>query len=328
MGATALVAGYTADIIFGDPRRGHPVAGFGTVAGHLERAFYAPTRARGALLTGTLIGAAAGVGALVADLLPGAGGAAVVLWATLGGRTLCREAAAVEARLAAGDLPGARTRLRSLCGRDTGDLDATAIRAAVIESLAENTSDAVVGALVWAALTGPAGAGAYRAANTLDAMWGHHSDRYEQFGWAPARLDDLLNWVPARVTAALVCRFSAFPALPGVPALPGGRASCRAAVRRDAAAHPSPNAGVVEAAFAGALGVTLGGPLSYAGVLEARPRLGDGRAPEAADVTRALRLSARVGAAATVVCAGVATLFSALIATVPTSGITVRRRRR
>jgi adenosylcobinamide-phosphate synthase len=165
-------------------------------------------------------------------------------------------------------------------------LDAGGIARAVVESVAENTSDAVVGTLVYGALFGPAGVAAYRAANTLDAMVGHRSPRYAKFGWAAARLDDALGWPAARAGAGLTVLC--------------GRAPARTwrVLRRDGAAHPSPNAGRMEAAFAGALDLRLGGPLAYGGRAEQRPSLGDGRAPVAADIARANRLSSRVGAAA------------------------------
>ncbi len=298
MGAVALLAGYTADITLGDPEHLHPVAGFGRLAGLLERRGYAPTRVRGSLAVAVMVGGAA-LGAEYAARRRGRCAVlAVLTWSALGGRSLRREATRVAARLEAGDLTGARAGLRALCGRDASRLDASQIRAAIIESLAENSSDAVVGALLWAALAGPAGAAGYRAANTLDAMWGHHSDRYENFGWAAARLDDAVNWLPARLTAALAC--GAAPLVGGAPA------AALAVILRDAGAHPSPNAGVVEAAFAGALGLSLGGPLAYGGRVEERPRLGDGAVPGAADVIRARRLSALVCGAAALLCAAVA----------------------
>jgi adenosylcobinamide-phosphate synthase len=292
---SALLAGYGADLVLGDPPRLHPVAGFGQAAAAVERLAYAPTRVRGATVTtGLVLGAAAAAG-LLARLAPEPALAAVT-WAALGGRSLRREARAVADLVRREDLPGARERLRSLCGRDAAALDASALRRAVVESLAENTADAVVGALFWSALAGPAGGAAYRAANTLDAMFGHRNARYRSFGWAAARLDDLMNWPVARLAALL-----------GVALAPLVGGSPRAALlawRRDAPAHPSPNAGQIESAFAGALGLELGGPLSYAGRLEQRPRLGcGGRAPEHADVARAARLSWLIGAATALVCA-------------------------
>ncbi len=220
---------------------------------------------------------------------------ALVTWAALGGRSLAREARALAACVARDDLDGARAVLPSLCGRDPAGLDGPQLCRAAVESVAENTGDAVVGALVWGALLGPAGVAGYRAANTLDAMVGHRSARYEHFGWAAARLDDALSWPGARGAAALaaVCA----PVAGGRP-----RAAWRT-LRRDGAEHPSPNAGRVEAAFAGALGLRLGGPLVYGGRAEQRPALGDGRAPAVADVERAVRLSLAVGASAAAACA-------------------------
>lgn len=277
-----LACGYAADRLLGDPARWHPVAGFGRTAAALERVTYADRRLNGVVHVTILVGAAA----LVAAGRTGPVGTALATWAVLGGRSLDREAAAVQRLLEHGDLPGARQRLTHLVGRDTGDLDEAGVARAVIESVAENTGDAVVAPLVWGALLGAPGLLAYRAANTLDAMVGHHSPRYERFGWAAARLDDVLNLPGSRLTAALAVALGDDP-----------RGGCRA-WRRDAGGHPSPNAGPVEAAFAGALGVRLGGVTVYAGRVEHRPVLGDGRAPDTHDLTRARRLASRVGVAA------------------------------
>ena len=149
--------------------------------------------------------------------------------------------------------------------------------------MAENTCDAVVAPLLWGAVAGVGGLLGYRAVNTLDAMVGHHSMRYERFGWAAARLDDVANLVPARLTALLAAALA--PAVGG-----SGRAALRT-VRRDGAAHPSPNAGRCEAAFAGALGVSLGGTNVYQGRPERRGTLGDGPPPTARDLARAVWLS-------------------------------------
>jgi adenosylcobinamide-phosphate synthase len=148
--------------------------------------------------------------------------------------------------------------------------------------VAENTVDAVVAPACWAAVGGPAGAGAYRAVNTLDAMVGHRCPRYARFGWASARLDDAANWVPARLTAVLVA------------AVRPGAAAEIAGILRHPPDHPSPNAGVAEAAFAAALGLRLGGDTVYAGRVDPRPALGTGRPPEPADIEAAVRLSAHV----------------------------------
>jgi adenosylcobinamide-phosphate synthase len=301
MSGAALAGGYAADVLFGDPRRWHPVAGFGRLALAVERAAYRPTRLRGALFAGGLVGAAGVGGELLARGAVRAGlgrGAALaaITWAALGGRSLAGTARTLATHVERGDLDGARATLPSLCGRDPDGLDETQICRAAVESVAENTSDAVVGALLWGALLGPAGVAAYRAANTLDAMVGHHSERYESFGWAAARADDAMSWPGARATAAL----SALCA----PVVGGSRGAAWRTLRTDGAAHPSPNAGHVEAAFAGALGVRLGGSLTYGGVAQLRPLLGGaGREPTSRDVRRAARLSWAVGTAAAGLCA-------------------------
>ncbi len=225
---------------------------------------------------------------------------AAAVWTALGGRSLRAEAAAVEQLLDSGDLEGARVRLRSLCGRDAGSLGPVEIRRAVIESLAENTADAVVGPLLWGALLGAPGAAMYRAANTLDAMWGHRDDRHREFGWAAARLDDLLNLPVSRLTALLAVALA--------PAVGGDPARALDLWLEEGGHHPSPNAGQPEAAFAGALDVRLGGPLAYAGLAETRPVLNAERGHEAdgEDLRRAIRLSELVGAAAAVTSAAVA----------------------
>ncbi|MEE1737464.1 cobalamin biosynthesis protein [Streptomyces sp. BE147] len=295
--AYGATAGLIADSLLGDPRRGHPVAGFGRAAAEAERLLWRDHRGWGALHTLVCAGGAAGAAALAARAVRDRPAMAVALtavttWSVIGGTSLGREARAVAGALAAGDLDVARERLPHLCGRDPHSLDGQQIARAVVESVAENTSDAVVGALVWGALGGVPGLVGFRAVNTLDAMVGHKSPRYRRYGWASARLDDLAGGPGARLTAALAV-------------VAGGRP--RAAVRAwraDAGSHPSPNAGPVEAAFAGALGVRLGGTLAYAGRVEHRPVLNgaDGRAVESADIERAVRLSRRVSALALGVC--------------------------
>lgn len=290
--AAGIAVGFLADLLLGDPRRGHPVAGFGTGAARLEKLTYTDNRGTGALHTGLLLGGLAGLG-----WAAGRGDSiwvnAAATYVALGGTSLNRVGGQMSALLETADLDGARALLPSLCGRDPAALDTSGLTRATVESLAENTSDAQVAPLVWAAIGGVPGVLVYRGANTLDAMIGHRSPRYLNFGWAAARFDDVLNYLPARLTGILtvVCA----PVVGGSP-----RAALRA-WRRDAARHPSPNAGVAEASFAGALGVRLGGPTQYAHQLEIRPTLGDGRIPEVADVARAVRLSRAVQASAAAV---------------------------
>ncbi|GLW00711.1 cobalamin biosynthesis protein [Streptomyces lavendulae] len=288
--AYGVTAGLIGDRILGDPRRGHPVAAFGRTAAAVEGALWRDDRARGALHTLVCAGGAAAVGALGARAVRSRPAAvrialtAAATWAVVGGTSLGREARAIGGALAAGDADVARERLPHLCGRDPHALDEQQMARAVVESVAENTSDAVVGALVWGAVAGVPGLLAFRAVNTLDAMVGHRSPRYLRYGWASARLDDLAGWPGARLTA-----------LAAVAAGPDRRGAVRA-WRADAAAHPSPNAGPVEASFAGALGVRLGGTLSYGGRVEHRAALNAaaGRPVEVADIDRAVRLSRRV----------------------------------
>ncbi|MFG2130085.1 cobalamin biosynthesis protein [Streptomyces sp. NPDC048751] len=294
--AYGAAAGLLGDLLLGDPRRGHPVAAFGRAAGAVERVLWRDHRGWGALHTAVCVGGVAALGAMAEKAVRRSPAGSVVLtacatWAVVGGTTLGREARAVGRALEAGDIEGARARLPHLCGRDPQALDADGIARAVVESVAENTSDAVVGALVWGAVGGVPGLLAFRAVNTLDAMVGHKSARYRRFGWASARLDDLAGWPGARLTAVLAAAAGDDP-----------RGAVRA-WREDADKHPSPNAGPVEASFAGALGVRLGGTLSYGGRVEHRPVLnGEGRAVATGDIERAARLSRRVGLLALGVC--------------------------
>ena len=286
--ALGLAAGLGLDALIADPRRGHPVAAFGSVAGAVERAVHRDSRAVGAAYAVGLVGAAAARASR--STWSGVTTTALATWAVVGGTTLRREADAMHALLAAGDLEGGRARLSHLCGRDPAALDLDGLARAAVESVAENTSDAVVAPLFWGAVAGVPGLLAYRAVNTLDAMVGHRSDRHRRFGWAAARLDDAANLAPARLTAALAAGLA--PVVGGHP-----RAALRA-WRRDGRKHPSPNAGPVEAAFAGALGRTLGGRVTYAGRVEDRPLLGNGPAPTIEDLPRAARLSGAVALAA------------------------------
>jgi adenosylcobinamide-phosphate synthase len=294
-----IAAGYFADLLFGDPGRGHPVALFGSGAAALERLTYADSRRAGALHAGALLGALGVLGVTVerAARRRGTGwtaaATAAATFVAFGGTSLSRTGDQMARLLDAGDVAGARRLLPSLCGRDPAALDSAGLARAALESVAENTSDAHVAPALCAAAGGVPAVLVYRGANTLDAMIGNRSPRYARFGWAAARFDDAANFAAARVTALLV---AACALLVG-----GSPAGALRAWRRDAARHPSPNAGVVEAAFAGALGVRLGGPTQYAYDLEIRPTLGDGRAPAVSDLARAVRLSRMVQAATAVV---------------------------
>jgi adenosylcobinamide-phosphate synthase len=297
------------DAVLGDPRRFHPVAGFGTAADALQRRLYAPHRRAGAAFTGIAVGVPILAGAAAAALTrrrPVARAAlvAATTWTVLGGRTLRREATTMAGHLERADLAAARGRLNHLCGRDPSALDEPELARATVESLAENTADAVVAPLVWGAVAGLPGLLGYRAANTLDAMVGHRSPRYARFGTPSARLDDLLNLAPSRLTGLLIIAVA--------PVASGSRAEALRVWRRDRNDHPSPNAGQCESAMAGALGVRLGGRNVYFGRSETRPFLGDGPKPTAGHLRRAARVSAAVGAAAVTLAVG-ATLARAAL---------------
>lgn len=300
--AAGLLLGFALDRVLADPRRGHPVAGFGRVAGALEQRIWRDDRPTGTAYVAVLVGGTVALGIAAERALAAPGprtlATAAATWAVLGGTSLDREAAEVSRLLAAGRLPEARVQLTHLVGRDTSQLDEAEVVRATLESLAENTSDAVVAPLVWGAIAGVPGLVGYRAANTLDAMVGHRSPRHERFGWAAARFDDLLNLPGSRLTALLAAALG-----------PDHRGAWRT-WRRDAAGHPSPNAGPVEASFAGALGIRLGGTNDYAGRIEHRAVMGDGPPPDRADLDRARTLARRVGIGAAVVAAALATVRS------------------
>lgn len=298
-----LALGWVADQAFGDPRRYHPVAGFGKLALALEERWYADSRCRGVAHEAVLVGGALGLGCAVRQAVRdrpvlGVLATAAATWAVLGGRSLARESEAIAERLDAGDLLGARARMRNLVSRDPDALDADGLARATLESVAENTSDAVVAPLFWGAVAGIPGLLAYRAINTLDAMVGYPNDRYRNFGWAAAKLDDLANWLPARIAGGL--------ATVAAPLVGGTPAEAARAVLEQSGQHPSPNGGVVEAAFAGALGVQLGGRNVYEGVVEDRGVLGYGPPPTAADLARGNRLALAVSAGSALVACSLA----------------------
>lgn len=257
----------------------HPVVLFGLVMTSLEHRLHRDRRAPG------LVHASAG---LALGLAAGAAVRSTTLATTsaVAGRALSKAATDVGRALDDDDLDRARGLLPALVGRDPSGLDAGEVARATIESVAENTVDAVVAPALWAALAGAPGALGCRAVNTLDSMVGHRSPRYANYGWASARLDDLVAWVPARLTVLLVGLVR-----------PRAAGTIWRAVRDQAPAHPSPNAGVSEAAFAAALGLRLGGRNRYGGRTEERAVLGTGRLPQPGDIDAAVRLSRDVSAA-------------------------------
>jgi adenosylcobinamide-phosphate synthase len=291
-----VLGGYLADLALSDPKRGHPVAVFGQAAAKLEQVTYRDSRIAGALHVGLLVGVVSVAGVSVqraarrGGRLGSIAATATAAWISLGGTSLARTGVEMAALLDSDDIEAARRLLPSLCGRDPARLDSAGLARAALESVAENTSDAQVAPMLWATVGGTPAVLTYRAINTLDSMIGHRSPRYHRFGWAAARLDDGANYIAARATAALVVLCA--------PVVGGSPSGAVRAWREDAARHPSPNAGVVEASFAGALGIRLGGPTQYHHELQIRPTLGTGPQPTVDDLRRAVVLSRAVQAAA------------------------------
>jgi adenosylcobinamide-phosphate synthase len=299
-----LVLGYVLDGVLGDPRRHHPVALLGRAALALEQRMYADSVARGGAHWTVCVVLPVAACALVSRAPGRALTTAVLTWAVLGRHSLLAEGRALADALERCDLTGARSRLPSLCGRDPSALDGEGLARAGVESLAENTSDAVVAPLLWGAVLGAPGLVGYRVVNTLDAMVGHRSARYHRFGRVAARADDLANLLPARATGALTCA--------AAPLVGGSPSAAWRVWRRDGRRHPSPNAGQCEAAAAGALAVRLGGENVYSAGVEVRPTMGDGRPPGAGDVRRAAALCGAVGVLGLGLAVGVASAVAAV----------------
>ncbi len=283
--AVLLFAGLLLDALLGEPRRLHPLVGFGCLAVRVENLL---NRGRWRRLAGALAWALAVLPPVclvlwLQRLLPAWAGwllDATLLWFSLGLFSLRAHTAPIADALLAGRLSDARALTARIVSRDTDTSDEAELAKAACESQLENGSDAVIGALFWFALAGGAGALLFRLANTLDAMWGYRNARFGRFGSFAARADDVLGYLPARLTALAY-------------ALLGDTRRALACWRKQAPAWLSPNAGPVMSSGAGALGVALGGTARYDGVDETRPSLGEGRAPKAADIGRAWRLVAR-----------------------------------
>ena len=278
--ALAMLAAVLLDRLLGEPRRAHPLVAFGRMAGWIEQRMHADQRASGVFAWLLAVLPCVLLLQIVQQRLPTWLAwcmAVIVLYLTLGLRSLGEHARPVAAALQGDDLDAARQAVGYMVSRDTAALNAHQVAAAATESVLENGNDAVFGALFWFAVLGAPGALLYRLANTLDAMWGYRTPRYERFGWAAARIDDVLNFLPARLTAFTY-------------ALGGRFESAVRCWHSQAPQWDSPNAGPVMAAGAGALGVKLGGAAPYNGVWEARPELGEGNPPDADAIYRALRL--------------------------------------
>lgn len=278
--ALAMTLALLLDAWLGEPRRAHPLVGFGRVAAWVEAKCYRGRRGAGVLAWSLAVLpwviAVIGFTVVLSPWLSCVVGT-VLLYLAIGHRSLGEHAQPVAGALQRDDLPAARLAVGRMVSRDTAVLDERQVAAAATESVLENGNDAVFGALFWFALFGAPGAVLYRLANTLDAVWGYRTARYERFGWAAARIDDLLNLVPARLTALTY-------------ALLGDATCAWRCWRKQAPLWDSPNAGPVMAAGAGAIGVRLGGPAPYDGAWESRPELGEGVEPSSASIVRALRL--------------------------------------
>ncbi len=268
------------DAWLGEPRRFHPLVGFGRWAQAVERRCYADSRLNGCIALVLAIVPVTGAVAYIAAwswhwLLD-----AFLLYLTIGWNSLGIHAQRVKLALLANNVNSARQQVSFIVSRDTGHLDHTGVTQGTIETVLENGNDAIFGAIFWFVVAGAPGAVIYRLVNTLDAMWGYRNDRYFHFGWSAARLDDALNYIPARLTA-----FSY--------ALCGNVRKALICWNTQGILWKSPNAGPVMAAGAGSLGLLLGGPARYHGKLESRPLLGMGRIPETQDIDQALRLISR-----------------------------------
>ena len=278
--ALAMLLALLLDAILGEPRRLHPLVGFGALATAIERHLYADRRSAGIVAWAIAVVVPVVLLAWLRTISPMPLRFlidVVVLYFALGRRSLGEHARPVAQALRAGDIEAARIAVGRMVSRDTLQLDATRVSAAATESVLENGHDAVFGALFWFVLFGAPGVLGFRLANTLDAMWGYRTARYNQFGWMAARADDVLGFIPARLTALTYA------------AVGDGTGALRC-WRAQAPTWDSPNAGPVMAAGAGALRVRLGGPAPYHGRWEERPGLGEGAPPRADAILKALRL--------------------------------------
>ncbi|MCW9023889.1 MAG: adenosylcobinamide-phosphate synthase CbiB [Gammaproteobacteria bacterium] len=273
------------DYLLGEPRRWHPLAGFGQLVTRVEASILgsqtlspAQSRLRGMVAVLVLLVPLVLVGVILSSL-PGVGYvfSVLCLYVALGARSLQEHAHAVMQALHVSDIPQAQFQVGMMVSRDTSQLDDEGVSKAAIESVLENGCDAIFGALFWFVVLGAPGVIAYRVINTLDAMWGYRNTRYYDFGWAAARLDDVMNWIPARLTALSY-------------ALVGHTRQALFCWQQQAMNWESPNAGPVMASGAGALSCCLGGVAIYHGKLKERPLLGSGRAPNATDIKRAVSL--------------------------------------
>ena len=287
MTAVALLLGLLIDHFVGEAKRWHPLVGFGNAGSILEKAANPSSDTEGkshglicwalmvlipVIAMSLVVSELSGLALLVVN--------ALVVYFVVGLKSLAEHGRNVAEPLLAGDLQGARGQIAMMVSRDTDNLSEQQVASATCESVLENGSDAIFAALFWFCLLGAPGAILYRGANTLDAMWGYKTDRYRRFGWAAARIDDALNWLPARLTALSY-------------SLVGNFSSGLKCARQQGALTDSPNAGFVMAAGAGAIGVSMGGAAVYHGEEHQRPIFGVGPVAEATDIERAIALVQR-----------------------------------
>ena len=276
-GPEILLSALALDLLLGDPRwLPHPVVQIGRLISFLEprlRRLTGDTRFSGILLLVFTVSTSAGFAWLLlttADQLPRPASlmtAIIISYTCLAARCLHTESADVATALLQGNLEDARRLLSYIVGRDTDRLEEPDIWRALVETVAENTCDGIIAPLFWLALGGPVAGIAYKAVSTLDSMVGYRNERHIRIGWASARMDDLLNFIPARITAILMILSAPLAGLSAVQAI--------RTFTRDRFNHPSPNSGHPEAAAAGALKVRLGGPASYNGVQSCKQYIGD-----------------------------------------------------
>lgn len=282
--ALLSVAGVALDALLGEPKRSHPLVAFGRYAERIEQRFNAAGRGWRSHGVTAWVLAVVPLTLLITLLswLPYIGTLVEILalYCALGMRSLGEHVQPVAAALRGGDLDEARKRVGYLVSRQTSELDANGVARAATESVLENGSDAVFAALFWFAIAGAPGVVLYRLSNTLDAMWGYRNERFERFGWAAAKIDDVLNYVPARLVALTY-------------AVLGKTRLALRCWRTQAPTWDSPNAGPVMAAGAGALGVELGGPAIYHGELHERPPLGEGQPADAESIEAGWQLVQR-----------------------------------
>lgn len=309
-----LLAAATLDAVAGDPRWfPHPVRGMGIVINwcdnNIRKISRHPTTLRGAgvalaLALPLLMFVLSHEAIVMADRLTWWFGSLVTIglaWTTLAARDLWNHVHAVSEQLDRGNLSEARGAVGMIVGRDTDQLSQEEIARATIETIAESTSDGIIAPLLYLALGGAPLALAYKAVNTLDSMVGHKDERHIDFGWASARLDDLANWIPARLSAALIILTAAVVMREPIRVRTGWHV-----LWRDGSKHPSPNSGRPEAAMAGSLGIQLGGINFYQGVPDDRPLLGlGGRQPDSCDIRAASRIMIGVGAVGVTLAAGI-----------------------